>query len=292
MAIINHAKREINAKIVYYGLDGVGKGTSLRYVHSRIKPVLRGEFKIQPTAGSELVFFDFCPFEQAVIDGYRLRFHIYTLHGKVANPAVWKMTLKGADGLVFVAVPTPGEMTATQLSLLQMREFLNAYGVGLHDIPIVLQINKIDTAGYQAASLVPSELGLSDFKSFQTTASSGDGVLEVLTTLSRMVLGRIRESGELQLGEVMAPETGRGTDIGALSLDGADNESLIVNQLAAKCLCAEPSLITRQAGVEGLCVNVAPEGVCVEGSNVRIPIEISQSGEVRRLVLSVTVALS
>lgn len=292
MAIINRAKREINAKIVYYGLDGVGKGTSLRYVHSRIKPALRGEFKIQSTAGSELVFFDFCPFEQAVIDGYRLRFHIYTLHGKVANPAAWKMTLKGADGLVFVAAPASGEMAATQQGLLQMREFLNAYGVGLHDIPIVLQINKIDTAGYSAASVVPSELGLADFKSFQTTATSGDGVLEVLTSLSSMVLGRIRESGELQSGETMVSEASSAIDVCGQPSIAANNETLSVNELTAKPLCDEATLSTSQAGSEGLCVNVAPEGVCVEGSDVRIPIEISQSGEVRRLVLTVTVTPS
>ncbi|HEX9078618.1 MAG TPA: gliding-motility protein MglA, partial [Desulfuromonadaceae bacterium] len=79
MAIINHAKREINAKIVYFGHEGAGKGTSLQYVYSRIKPSLRGELKVLPTAGSALLFFDFTQFEQPLFNGYRIRFQIYTL---------------------------------------------------------------------------------------------------------------------------------------------------------------------------------------------------------------------
>ena len=93
MAIINNAKREINAKIVYYGHEGAGKGTSLRYLYGRIKPSLRGELKTLLASGGSLLFFDFSPFEQTVFGGYRIRFHIYTLPGKVNNPAAWKMTL-------------------------------------------------------------------------------------------------------------------------------------------------------------------------------------------------------
>ena len=96
MAIVNHTKREINAKIVYYGPEGAGKGTSLRYVYDRIKTSLRGELKILPTAGSALLFFDFSPFEQPVFNGYRIRFHIYTLQGKVANPAAWRNVLRSS----------------------------------------------------------------------------------------------------------------------------------------------------------------------------------------------------
>src|SRR5690242_6071973 len=102
MALVNHTKREINAKIVYYGPEKAGKATSLRYVYDRVKPELRGAMKAVPASGSSLLFFDFSPFDLPVFEGYRLRLHIYTLQGVVANPAAWKMTLKGVDGLVIV----------------------------------------------------------------------------------------------------------------------------------------------------------------------------------------------
>ena len=62
MALVHHAKREINAKIVYYGPESAGKATSLRYVYDRIKPTLRGNLKTVPVSGSSLLFFDFSPF--------------------------------------------------------------------------------------------------------------------------------------------------------------------------------------------------------------------------------------
>jgi ABC-type multidrug transport system ATPase subunit len=45
MAVVNHAKMEINAKIVYFGPPGSGKSTALQYIFSRIKPSLRGKMK-------------------------------------------------------------------------------------------------------------------------------------------------------------------------------------------------------------------------------------------------------
>jgi len=62
MALINHAKREINAKIVYYGLEGVGKRTSLQYIFDRKKPSLRGDLKSPSSNGHSLFLFEFSPF--------------------------------------------------------------------------------------------------------------------------------------------------------------------------------------------------------------------------------------
>src|SRR5512137_12197 len=126
MALVNHAKHEINAKIVYYGHEGAGKRASLQYIYDRIRPALRGELKTLPTGGDSLLFFDFSPFEKPVFGGYRLRFHVYSLTGMVSNPAAWKMTLKGADGLVIVADAAPENLPAARESILLLRDSLGA----------------------------------------------------------------------------------------------------------------------------------------------------------------------
>jgi hypothetical protein len=41
--VINHVKREINAKIVYVGPPEAGKKTSLGLVHARLRPECRSE---------------------------------------------------------------------------------------------------------------------------------------------------------------------------------------------------------------------------------------------------------
>lgn len=288
MAIVNHAKREINAKIVYYGHESAGKGTSLRYVFDRIKPTLRGELKIQPTAGSTLLFFDFSPFEQPVFGGYRIRFHIYTLHGNVTNPAAWKMTLKGTDGLVFVADASPGALPATQQSLSQVRDFLNAYGVGLHDIPVVLQLNKADQAGQVSAAELASNLGLADCSTCLTTAITGEGVLEALSQLSREVILRIRESGDVPQEEGMVVEASVEAGTNEIQHDiEAGSELPDSAAQVAESLPDEGSATS--ADPEGLQIRVAEAGVTVEGGTVRIPLDVTQAGGVQSLVLTVAI---
>lgn len=291
MAIVNHAKREINAKIVYFGHEGSGKGTSLRYVYDRIKPSLRGDMKVMPTAGSTLLFFDFSPFEHPLFDGYRIRFHIYTLQGKVANSAAWKMTLKGTDGLVLVADASAGSVSAARQSLSQLREFLNAYGVGLDDIPLVLQLNKADLAGRVEASDAASMLGLAECSACLTSAVSGDGVLEVLTTLSRSIMERLKPGGDTS------------KDVRAGGGSPAEEAYDTVQQVGSSSEVEIPAAVppsvrlaseeargpVDQPGDAALLVNVAAEGVCVEGSTVRIPLEVARPGGMQRLVVTVTV---
>ena len=290
MAIVNHAKREINAKIVYYGQDGAGKGTSLRYVFDRIKPSLRGELKNQPTAGSTLLFFDFSPFEQPVFSGYRIRFHIYTLHGKVANPAAWKMTLKGTDGLVFVADASPGALTATQQSLSQVRDFMNAYGVGLRDLPMVLQLNKVDHAGRISAADFALNLGLADCSTCLTTATTGEGVLEALSQLSREIMLRVRESGDVPQEEGMVVEAcAEAENVENQINTDADSEFSVSVEPVEECLQDDESVPESLAVTDGLQVTVAEAGVSIEGGTVRIPLDVCQAGGVQRLVLTVAI---
>ena len=249
MALVNHAKKEINAKIVYFGPAQSGKGTVLAYIYSRIKPSLRGEFKSVPAGADKLMFFDFSPFETALPNGYRLRLHIYTLTGTVTNPATWKMTLKGADGIMIMIDPAATHAAETSESVAQLRDFLSAYGVGLHDTPAVLQLNS------PARKILPDEaaeiaavLDLSSLSSCPTDAASGEGVLEALTTLSRQILDRVTP-------------------------------------------CDEPPETTMVATEASLKVALLSHEVVAEGGSIRIPLTIGEGDALRRVVVTVNVAL-
>ncbi len=290
MALVNHATKEINAKIVYYGPEKSGKATSLRYVHARIRPSLRSELKSIPASGSPLLFFDFTPFEHLVFGGYRIRFHLYTLQGPVANPAAWKMTLKGADGLVMVMDATPGRYQAALQSLTQLRDFLDNYGMGLDDIPAVLQLNKADLSGELVAEVAARGLGLKGCRVLTTNALTGAGVLETLSALSPLVMGRIGERDDLPRlrgAEAPSAESGIPTDTaperaaddaGAVDAGPRGDES--AHHLAA---VAPPGQMVGQ-------VSVSQDGVRVEAGTVVIPLEVSSSQGIQRLTVTVVVA--
>lgn len=294
MALINHAKREINAKIVYYGREGAGKRVSLQYLYDRIKPSLRGELKIVPASGDSLLFFDFSPFEQPVFGGYRIRFHMYTLTGKVANPAAWKMTLKGADGVVIVADASPEMVPSAREGISRLRGFLAAYGVGLHDIPCVLQLNRVSSHGRSPEAGIAAELDVPDMRTCLSGSGGDKGVLEALSLISRDIMARIGQDDALQSGgHKVSSEARRDADQSS-ALIPLEPEERSMTPGTVQSITEELSLPAerREEGedaCERLQVSLAGEGaVCSEGA-VRIPLEITLGGTSRRLVVSIAI---
>jgi signal recognition particle receptor subunit beta len=290
MALINHAKREINAKIVYYGPEGSGKRSSLQYIYDRIKPSLRGNLKSPSGSGDSLFFFDFSPFEGPVFGNYRIRFHVYTLPGKVANPAAWKMTLKGADGLVIVADAAPEFAAAARESISALRGFLASYGVGFHDIPCVLQLNCGNTSHDLTMARMATSLDLPDIQICHSKPVSGEGVLETLSLLSREIMARIGRDDALQLlNSDVTPEVGEDPEGSAALLLPEDKSDDLRNK-TIQVLEEKSSLqLVVSDSTESLKVVLAGEGaVCSEGV-VRVPLEFMLGGEKRRLVVSIAI---
>ncbi|MDD2852713.1 MAG: hypothetical protein PHY09_12555 [Desulfuromonadaceae bacterium] len=273
MAIVNHAKKEINAKIVYYGPVGCGKRTALTYIYSRIKPSLRGDLKKLSAGGDALQLFDFSPFEAPLSNGYRVRLHVYTLTGVVVNPATWKMTLKGADGIVIMINPAPEQAADAMTSVAQLRDLLSAYGVGLHETPAIVQLNTFNqSVGSERAAQVAANLDLSSLVTCHSDAANGTGVLEALTTLFKQVLDRI--TATVSPSETAAPAANR-----------HENDVVVPPQYAV------PEVFTEQPYQgDNLQVAVLSEGVVATEGTIRIPVLISQGAVSRTLVVTVNAA--
>lgn len=292
MALVNHVKKEINAKIVYYGPERVGKATSLRYVYDRVKPHLRGELKTVSVGGSSLRVFDFSPFEQPIFGGYRIRFHLYTLQGRVANLAAWKMTLKGADGLVIVTDASPESFQAGRQSMVQLREIFGSYGVCFDDIPAVLQLNKFEASDQIVAEVALRELGLRGGRGFPASVLNGEGVLEALTALSRLVMGRIAERDDVPREHtVVAGATMMEVAPANDPVTVAGNNDEDVWKASQEYRRHQTVSAAVSASVSAGQVIVAEEGVRVEGGRVLIPLDVSTSdGVQQRLMVTVMVA--
>ena len=209
MALVNHAKGEINAKIVYYGPVSSGKGTNLNYIYRKLKPEHRGQIKIMNVEKNRMLFFDFAPAGQGKVGDYNVRFHVYSIVGEVSGDTAWKMLLKGADGIVFVADSSPEKMDANIERLDELRRIMRGYGMSIKDLPGVLQCNKRDAGSLKTMAEMENDLNYGGFTVIPSVASKGEGVLESLFSLMKGVMKNLRESGVAPGAEaepLVAPE--------------------------------------------------------------------------------------
>jgi len=198
MALINYANKEINAKIVYYGPGLSGKTTNIQYVYQKLKPEHRGRLITLPTQTDRTLFFDFLPVEIPNVRGFTTRFHLYTVPGQVFYNATRKMVLKGVDGVVFVADSQMEKIDDNIESFQNLGENLIEYGKSVVSLPIVLQFNKRDLAKIMSVDDLNKRLNSKQYPYFEAVATSGNGVMETLATISKLVLKNLKTSYDSQ----------------------------------------------------------------------------------------------
>lgn len=199
MSFINHMTREINLKIVYQGPTLSGKRTNLQYIDNKTQPEIRGRPDRFAPENEGTLFFDFSPSSLGTHDGFRFRFHLYTVQGSIVDDASHRLVLKGVDGVVFVADSQQGRAEANLESLDRLINILEAQGNNLAQVPIVLQYNKRDLSTAMPVedldALLRAPWSL-EWSRFEAVANKGIGVFETLKELARQMILLLRWSAK------------------------------------------------------------------------------------------------
>ncbi len=215
MAYVNYTSREINAKIVYYGPGLSGKTTNILYIHKKLNPETRGKLVSLATQTDRTLFFDFLPVNIGEIGNFKLRIHLYTVPGQIFYNTTRKMVLKGVDGVVFVADSQKQMLEDNIESLKNLEENLREYGKDIKDIPLVIQYNKRDLP--DAMDLEELHRHLNKYKApfFTAIATQGQGVLETLTGICKLVINNLKKTVGAQesVKETFESEISKSEDI-------------------------------------------------------------------------------
>ena len=198
MSFINYASKEIQLKIVYYGCARGGKTTNLEVIHELLGDNSKGDLTSLATDQDRTLFFDFMPLVAEAVKGFTTRFQMYTVPGQVRYNMTRKLVLRGVDGIVFVADSQWDKMKENVESFQNMVDNLNGQGNDLSEIPYVLQYNKRDLENVAPVNYMEFMLngGEELQPSISSVASEGDGVLETLNMVSKIVLARfIKQHG-------------------------------------------------------------------------------------------------
>lgn len=193
MAFIDLGKKEIQAKIVYYGPGRGGKTTNLLLVHESMSKQVCGKMVTIDTKGDRTLFFDFLPLSLGKILNLSIRIQLYTVPGQVMYNTTRKLVLRGVDGVVFVADSLRIQRQKNIESLRNLEENLQDEGLDIHQVPLVLQYNKRDLASSNVPLLTVEEMEEDlnrDLKvpTFEASAVKGVGVYETLREISKLTV--------------------------------------------------------------------------------------------------------
>jgi len=199
MAQINVADKEIAVKIVYYGPAMSGKTTNLLYIHQRIPNKGRTDMLSIATEGDRTLYFDFLPLESNIIPGFKTKFQLYTVPGQVLYNATRKLVLQGADGIVFVADSQWSKQRDNVDSLDNLVENLTEQSRELNDVPYILEYNKRDLKDIAQIDHMSYLLNRKKVRvpEFETVATTGKGVFDVLNAICRMVIAKIIKESDI-----------------------------------------------------------------------------------------------
>jgi len=194
MAFIDGKKKEINCKVVFFGPPLCGKSTTLR----QIERVLNKDQRDHPLTLNEgddrTLYFDFVPLELGTLRGYTVHLHLYTVPGQKAYEQSRRLIAKGVDGIVFIADSDLPQMQHNVESLNELKKICTAEDIDWNELPKVLQYNKRDLDSAVPVAELTTLLNSDNLPEFETVATRGTGVMDVLAAVSEKVLMSLKDS--------------------------------------------------------------------------------------------------
>jgi signal recognition particle receptor subunit beta len=193
MAKVSREGAEVNARIVYWGIEGAGKRTSLAGVYRKLRPDHRGEMRDVPTRFDPSVSYTVLPIELGDVSGMRTRIELVAVPGGAEHAPTRKQLLDQVDGIVLVIDCQRERIEENLTSLEELAKALEDYARSIDEIPLVVQYNKRDLADAYSTEELHRRLGLAGATVFEAVATQGTGLLQALSTISKKVIRTLRE---------------------------------------------------------------------------------------------------
>ena len=192
MAKMNSDESAVNARILYWGIDGAGKTANLQSIHRKLRTDHRGEIQREATLIDPAVEYESLAIELGEVGGLKTRIQMIAVPGGSDQAPTRKQLLDQVDGIVMVVDSREERIEENASSLSELSEMLLDYGRQLEDVPLVLQYNKRDLSDPYAIEVLHRKLGMNGVAVFEAVATENSGVLQTLSTLSKHVIRSLR----------------------------------------------------------------------------------------------------
>jgi signal recognition particle receptor subunit beta len=190
MPYVDHARKELRLKVVYYGPGLGGKTTNLEYIHRHTRPERRGN-----------LFFDLLPVDIGRYRDYEVRVHLCTVPGQIAQEQIRQMVLRHVDGVVFVVDCQYERLRDNQRSMHDLEDNLRILGEEPSKLPTVVQFNKRDIVGANGIARMRDALGTPPgVVQVIASAKRGEGVFETLKAVLKECLAVVEQPNRAPAG--------------------------------------------------------------------------------------------
>ncbi len=190
--------KELTIKLVYYGPALSGKTTNLQALHSSARGDAAGRLMTLDTKDDRTLFFDLLPLNFEDASGLSVRLKVFTVPGQVIHASTRRLVVQGADGVAFIADSREAETQTNTESFIDLRDNLQAQGIKLEEMPLVIQFNKRDLPGARSEEEVRRMAAGGREPVYLGIATQGVGVVECFIGLLYQVYDAIERQHRLR----------------------------------------------------------------------------------------------
>ncbi|WP_394841964.1 GTPase domain-containing protein [Pendulispora brunnea] len=180
MAIFDRDVGRVVVRVVYTGPPGVGKSTNVRTLANSLRARRHGEM-LSPgsSGGASTEFFDWLEIDGGLVLGHPIHCQLLTTPGAYAFGKRRRLLIESADAIVLV-------LEASLQGMIDGRAFLEAHSLRGSTKPLVVQLNKQDTADAMDQGEVRLRLELDEsVPIIAARAADGTGVRETVVLAMR-----------------------------------------------------------------------------------------------------------
>jgi len=223
MPYVDHARKELRLKVVYYGVGLGGKTTNLEHIHANTRPDRRGKLIALNGASERTLFFDLLPVDIGRYKDYEVRVHLCTVPGQIAQAQLRQVVLRHVDAVVVVIDCQPQRAAENQRAILDLADNLRSLGQDPAKLPTVVQWNKRDLVGAQGVEKMRGVLQIPPgVLQFVASAKAGEGVFETLKAALKECLALVAQPTEAPAGHSPSIIPGHRASMYPEALPGAD----------------------------------------------------------------------
>ncbi len=193
MPTIDYTAKEVVFRIAACGPASVGKTLLLWRLHAQTPANERSELSIRPLVADQLVSFECTAHDLVPTGDYRAKLHIFTVPGRVSDPAIWQRVMNDVDGIIFVA-DSQYERIGESADALRELNTLR----GIEGVPLVFIYNKRDLPNAAPIDYIDQVINSTEprIPRFDGIISQGKGAAEALAALTKLMLARTAQKEE------------------------------------------------------------------------------------------------